>query len=164
VDDDGLEVGDLARDLLPAWYDDFVELERERFRQLRLHALEALSRRHLLAARPARALDAALTALAADPLRESAHRAVMEVHLAEGNVAEAMRQFTALKHVLGSQLGIAPSARTRALLTDHRIADHRVSGGAGAGGDAAAWLPPAQPAPSARAAVPQTGYRVVALP
>ncbi|WP_380168379.1 BTAD domain-containing putative transcriptional regulator [Jannaschia sp. R86511] len=123
VDVDGMEVGDLARDLLPAWYDDFVELERERFRQLRLHALEALARRLLLAGRPARALDAALTALAADPLRESAHRAVIEVHLAEGNVAEAVRQFTTLGAVLGAQLGIAPSSRTRALVAAHLAGD-----------------------------------------
>src|SRR4051794_14897664 len=32
-------------DLLPDWYDDWVLIERERFRQLRLHALEALCRR-----------------------------------------------------------------------------------------------------------------------
>ena len=32
----------LSADLLPDWYDDWVVLERERFRQLRLHALEAL--------------------------------------------------------------------------------------------------------------------------
>jgi DNA-binding SARP family transcriptional activator len=31
-----------AGDLLPDWYDDWVLIERERFRQLRLHALEAL--------------------------------------------------------------------------------------------------------------------------
>ena len=29
-------------ELLPDWYDDWVLLERERFRQLRLHALDAL--------------------------------------------------------------------------------------------------------------------------
>ncbi|MGH8905015.1 MAG: hypothetical protein ACRD0K_00470 [Egibacteraceae bacterium] len=32
----------LAGDLLPDWYDDWVLIERERFHQLRLHALEAL--------------------------------------------------------------------------------------------------------------------------
>ena len=38
-----------AGDVLPDWYDDWVLIERERFRQLRLHALEALAAR--LAAR-----------------------------------------------------------------------------------------------------------------
>lgn len=32
----------LAGELLPDWYDDWVLIERERFRQLRLHALDAL--------------------------------------------------------------------------------------------------------------------------
>ena len=33
-----------AIDLLPGWYDDWALIERERFRQRVLHALEALSR------------------------------------------------------------------------------------------------------------------------
>ena len=37
-----------SADLLPGWYEDWLVFERERFRQLQLHALEALSR--LLAA------------------------------------------------------------------------------------------------------------------
>jgi hypothetical protein len=35
----------LYEDLLPAWDDDWLVLERERHRQLRLHALENLSAR-----------------------------------------------------------------------------------------------------------------------
>src|SRR5205823_5033725 len=34
----------LSADLLPDWYDDWVHFDRERLRQLRLHALEALCR------------------------------------------------------------------------------------------------------------------------
>ena len=33
----------IGQDLLMGWYDDWVLLERERLRELRLHALEALS-------------------------------------------------------------------------------------------------------------------------
>src|SRR4051794_13283997 len=45
VDLTGFEVRDLSADLLPSWSDDFVELERERFHQMRMHALESLARR-----------------------------------------------------------------------------------------------------------------------
>jgi DNA-binding SARP family transcriptional activator len=112
VDLAAVDVASLSGDLLPDWSDDFVELERERLRQIRLHAMEALARRLLHAGRFALALDAALTAVAADPLRESAHRAVIEVHVAEGNFGEALRQFSALRAVLAREFGIAPSRQT----------------------------------------------------
>ena len=66
----------LTGDLLPDWYEDWVVVERERIRQLRLHALEALGQRLIDQDRPAQAIEAGLAAVAADPLRESAHRVV----------------------------------------------------------------------------------------
>ena len=68
-------------------------LARERHRQFRLPALEEVSCRHRRAQRYDLALRAALAAVSSEPLRESAHRAVIEVHLAEGNQSEAVRQF-----------------------------------------------------------------------
>ena len=79
---------DFEQDVLPQWYEDWVLVERERFRQLRLRTLETLSRQLLLADRFGPALEAGMAAVAAEPLRESAHRAVIAVHLAEGNQAE----------------------------------------------------------------------------
>src|SRR5205823_1595627 len=61
-----------ALDLLPGWYDDWVLMERERIRQRVLHALEALSRRLAGTARCAEAVEAAMMAVSAEPLRESA--------------------------------------------------------------------------------------------
>jgi DNA-binding SARP family transcriptional activator len=52
----------LTRDLLPDWYEDWVVLERERFRQLRLHALEALCARLTEAGRFGAAVQAGLAA------------------------------------------------------------------------------------------------------
>jgi len=132
VDLDAVEVSDLAVDLLPSWYDDFVELERERFRQMRLHALEALARRLALAGRHARALDAALTAVAADPLRESAHRAVILIHLEEGNTGEAVRQYRTLADILRRQLGILPSERSHQLVAGQLPARRAAPGQGGA--------------------------------
>lgn len=117
VEDHQLDDSILGADLLPEWYDDFVEVERERLRQLRLHALEALSRRLCRLGRHARALDVGLAAVASDPLRETAHRTVIETHLAEGNVSEALRQYRLLAHILADQLAAAPSAAVRELVS-----------------------------------------------
>ena len=103
-------------DLLPDWYDDFVEIEREQFRQLRLHSLEALASRLREVGDTHRALDIALTAVSASPLRESAHRLVMAIHLDEGNISEALRQYDQLAALLRTQLGIRPSAIARRLV------------------------------------------------
>ena len=106
----------LGADLLPDWYDDWVLLERERFRQLRLHALEVLCERLTEAGRLGEALDAGLAAVAGEPLRESAHRALVRVHLAEGNTAEALRQYGLFRRMLREQLGLEPSAQIEQLL------------------------------------------------
>jgi DNA-binding SARP family transcriptional activator len=99
-----------GEELLPGWYEDWVLLERERVHQLRLHALEGLSERLLSDGRHTQALEAALAAIAAEPLRESARRAAIRVHLAENNVSEALRQFVEFSGLLRRELGLAPSA------------------------------------------------------
>lgn len=120
IADPSLDRALFTADLLPEWYDDFVELERERLRQLRLHALEAVGRRLLRLGRYAEALDAALTAVAHEPVRESAHRLTMQIHLAEGNPAEALRQYDLLERILDDELGVAPSEEVHELLIDLR--------------------------------------------
>jgi DNA-binding SARP family transcriptional activator len=107
--------GDLL-ELLPGWYDDWVLVERERVRQRMLHALEALSRRLVETARCAEAVEAAMMAVAAEPLRESAQRALIEAHLAEGNWIEGRRTFRAYRDLLRRELGVAPSADLAARL------------------------------------------------
>ena len=107
----------LGRDLLPEWAEDWLLVEQESFRQLRLHALEALSAGLRSAARYPAALLAALTAVRAEPLRESAHRQVIEVHLAEGNAAEALRQYQLYRRLLADELGLGPSPALRRLVT-----------------------------------------------
>ncbi len=100
----------LSRELLPGWYDDWLLFERARLKQLFLHALERLATRLASQGRWAEALDAGLTAVALEPLRETAHRTVFGIHLAEGNFAEARRQFEAFRTLLQEELGAVPSA------------------------------------------------------
>jgi DNA-binding SARP family transcriptional activator len=106
----------LAAELLPDWYDDWLLIERERYRQLRLHALEALALRLTRLARYGEAAETALTAIAGEPLRESAHRVLIGVHLAEGNPTEALRHFALFRELLEAHAGIAPSAELEQLV------------------------------------------------
>jgi len=108
-DASGIVPAELTLDLLPDWYDDWVLLERERFRQLRLRALESMCTRLTAAGRFDEALEAGQLALVGEPLRESAHRALVAIHLAEGNAAEALRQFRLCRRLLLEQLGVEPS-------------------------------------------------------
>jgi DNA-binding SARP family transcriptional activator len=87
-----VKTSELSWDLLPTWYDDWLVIDRERQRQTRLHALEEMSRWYVSTARFDNAIEAALQAIAGDPLRESAHRCLMRAHLAEGNLSEARRE------------------------------------------------------------------------
>jgi DNA-binding SARP family transcriptional activator len=111
--DDDVAAGSAALEgeLLPDWDDDWVAAERERYRQVRLHGLEAMADRMIARGRCGDALLAALAAVAADPLRESAHRALIAVHLAEGNVGEAVRQVWRCERLFSDELGVAPSSR-----------------------------------------------------
>jgi DNA-binding SARP family transcriptional activator len=111
-----VDTADLAGELLPDWYDDWIVLERERFRELRVRALECLCERHVAAGRYARAMEAALQAVRDEPLRESAHRSVIAVHLAEGNQVEALRRYDAYRRLLHGELGLEPSGRMTELL------------------------------------------------
>jgi DNA-binding SARP family transcriptional activator len=113
---DDVDWAPLGGELLPDWYDDWVLMERERYRQLGLHALEALAQRYIDASEPGRALAAALAAVAGEPLRESAHRAVIRVHLAEGNGGEALRQYELCRRLLRDRLGLEPSAQLESLV------------------------------------------------
>jgi DNA-binding SARP family transcriptional activator len=98
-----------ALDLLPGFYDDWVLIERERIRQRILHALEALSERLAAVGRFADAIEAALLATSAEPLRESAQRALIRAHIAEGNVTEARRSYHAYRDLVYRELGVEPS-------------------------------------------------------
>ncbi|MFJ3800629.1 BTAD domain-containing putative transcriptional regulator [Streptomyces sp. NPDC090088] len=112
------------RELLPGWYEDWVVFERDRLRQLHLHALEAAATALCTGGEYAAALDAALAAVRGDPLRESARRAVILVHLAEGNLVEAHREYQRFRTLLVDELGVEPSGRLTTLVTE-RNGDRR---------------------------------------
>jgi DNA-binding SARP family transcriptional activator len=103
-------------EVLPDWYDEWVLVERERFQQLRLHALESLCEQCAREGQFGQATEAGLAAVASEPLRESAHRAVIASHLAEDNTADAVRQYGLYRVLLKDRLGIEPSPQMRELV------------------------------------------------
>jgi len=115
--DDALaDLDALHGDLLPGWDDEWLLVERESHRQRRLHALEQTSRALRERGEFTDALAAALGAVRSEPLRESAHRRVIEVHLDEGNHAEALRQYEHYRRLLADELGLPPTPAIRRLV------------------------------------------------
>lgn len=108
----------LGRELLPGWYEDWVQLERQRIDQLRLHALEALAELRRREGAHGLALDAALRAVQLEPLRETAHLAVVQIHLSEGNVGAAVQARDRYAALLRTELGVAPPSRMTELIAD----------------------------------------------
>ena len=88
---------------------------RHECESLRLRALEALAAAGIGGHELGAAEAAAQAAVTAAPFRESAHRALMEVHEAAGNPAEALRAFERLRVLLRDELGTTPSADVMAV-------------------------------------------------
>ena len=109
-------VSALSEDLLPGWYDDWAVIAAEDWRQLRLHALEAVAGRLTDADRLAEAAAAALAAVRAEPLRESAQAALIRVQMAQGNQSAARGQFERYRVLLRAELGVEPTARLKRLM------------------------------------------------
>jgi DNA-binding SARP family transcriptional activator len=102
-----------AGDLLPDWYEDWVIIERERFRELRVEALERICGQLSALGHYGDAVQAGLAGVAAEPLRESAHQVLIAAHLAEGNRADALRQYKLLRELLRRDLDVEPSPTLR---------------------------------------------------
>lgn len=115
--DDGQALRWLSSDLLPHWNDEWLVLWQERWRQQRLHGLEAFAQRLASAERYGGAVEAALEAVRGEPLRESAHHCLILVHLKEGNRMEAVRAYHRLVAVLRDELGLRPSEEIRRIIS-----------------------------------------------
>jgi DNA-binding SARP family transcriptional activator len=106
----------LMTDILPGWYDEWVLVEHERYRELRLQALETLCDAFIVSTDFAPAIEAGLAAAAAEPLRETAQRALIRAYLAQGNQVAAVRQYRRFHSLLERELGLTPSPSLTALI------------------------------------------------
>lgn len=98
----------LSDDILPGWHDEWVLEAQDRFRMLRVQALEAACRSMVASGDHSLATQAGAAALAAEPLRESAAEALIDAHLAQRNRYEAAQCFRALARRLHDELGVGP--------------------------------------------------------
>jgi DNA-binding SARP family transcriptional activator len=106
----------LYEDLLPDWDEEWLGDHQYRHRQLRLTALEKLSADLAAAGQHGAAVQAALAAVQADALRDSAHETLIRACLAQGNRHEAYTHYTAYRRILRDELGLDPPADLGRLL------------------------------------------------
>ncbi len=110
---------------LPGYYSDWALGEQERLAGQFLQAVLRLARLREELGDLDGALQAARRGVAADTLREEAHRELIRLLLAAGQPAEARRQYAELERVLEVELGTSPSQATRALLGAHEAWEAR---------------------------------------
>jgi DNA-binding SARP family transcriptional activator len=105
-----------ALELLPGWADEWLVEMREELRLLQLYAFETCAQRLLLGGRSGEAACLALNALNLDPMRESANRILIEIHLRDGNRLDALRQFRKYEQLLRRELNVEPGPTLTALV------------------------------------------------
>jgi DNA-binding SARP family transcriptional activator len=108
----------VGEELLPGWYDEWAEAQREVLRQQRVAALERLSRRALERDDTVLAEDAARAVARIEPLREPASELVIRALLARGDHAGAVRELERYREVVRTELGVVPSPALFALVED----------------------------------------------
>ena len=97
-----------SNDLLVDWYEPWLELDREIYRETRVHALEALAREFLATNRTFFAIRACLEAIRSDPFRDTSHELLVEAYVAEGNVAAALTHIRRYRATVSDELRVAP--------------------------------------------------------
>lgn len=127
---DGLEpVGELYRgdfleglDLLEEEFSDWLRAERVRLRGLVTQALGTLLAHYEATDQVASGIRAANRLLEIDPLQEHAHRALMRLHLRQGERALALRQYEICRETLMREVDSEPDEETRQVWNEARVA------------------------------------------
>lgn len=109
-------------DLLPGYYEDWVDAEREQFRTQRLEALRRLAQSWDAAGDHDAAARAAQKAVEADSLNEEAHHLLIQSLAAAGRPAAALTAYARMEAIFEKELGIAPPEATQRLVRQLRSA------------------------------------------
>ena len=133
-------------------FEDWLRSERQRLRGRVCQALSDLLDLQRAAQDFDQAISTAQTLLEQDPLRESAHRALMGLYAAKGERTLALKQYQACKDLLLKELGIASEAETDALAEDIRKGSASQPS-AGAAGEKVLSAPAAAPSLAEKPAI-----------
>jgi DNA-binding SARP family transcriptional activator len=108
-------------------FEDWVGLQREVWHQRLSLMLDHLSRLQAEEGDISGAIEGANRWIALDPLNESAHRRLIELHLAAGHRNGALRAYDIFRRRLLEELHARPSAETEALVASIRSGGQRKS-------------------------------------
>jgi DNA-binding SARP family transcriptional activator len=103
-------------ELLPGWYEDWVIGEQERFRHLRVIALDAAAERALAEGDADTAETAALAAAYLEPLRERSVILLVRAELAAGNINGAQRSYRQFRSLCQDTFGLEPGFQLSQLM------------------------------------------------
>jgi TolB-like protein/DNA-binding SARP family transcriptional activator len=102
---DGIGIRDPA-------FEDWLLVERQRLRNLVEDALSRLLEQSMTSGARERAAVAARRLLSLDPLRESASRALMQIHAESSQTSQALKVYETLRDRLHRELGVKPERET----------------------------------------------------
>jgi DNA-binding SARP family transcriptional activator/tetratricopeptide (TPR) repeat protein len=106
-----LEGFDLRAPEFEAW----LRAVRQQFHERALDVLSRLLAHHIAAGNLEGGVTVATRLLALDPLREDAHRILIELYGRQGRFPAAFQQYRYCEEVLSRELGVEPEAATKAL-------------------------------------------------
>lgn len=96
-------------------FDDWITVQRQRFQRRLTLLFDRLTQQQMASRRFDRGIVAAGRWLVHDPLDETGHRRLMQLHALIGNRVAALQAYEAVRERLQADLGINPSAETEAL-------------------------------------------------
>ena len=100
---------------LPSLDDEWVIVDREKYKAMYMQAAEELASLLLKESEGEKAILTAESALTQDPFYEPLYRIIMEAHAIRGDRVSVTRQFEKCKRVLMEGMGFEPSDQTTAL-------------------------------------------------
>lgn len=131
MSDTVMRLVEIGGELLPTWDEEWLYFEREQLRQIRIQSLECVAARLCGAGYHGTAMLAASEAVRLEPLRESAQRQVIAIHIAQGNQAQAIAAYRSFAARLWCEYKVRPSSLLTQLVQDLGDPLHRRPGAPG---------------------------------